>query len=115
MNVYVRIRFRSPGVEDWAAMRSLALGLTNDTGGVRVFADTNPDWLVVEFTMPTEAQYAAVPKIDGAIRFWADHRQDSVIGFPKSEAEQARADRKAERRRTRKQAADPTRNKAEKP
>jgi hypothetical protein len=113
MNVCVRIQFRSPREEEWASLRSLARGLTNDTDGVRVFADTSPDWLVVEFTMPTEAQYKALPKIEHAIRSWADNQLDSTIAFPISAAERASADRKANRRRTRKHAADQARNKAE--
>lgn len=50
--------------------------------------------------MPTEAQYKAVEKIDRAIRFYADNRLDSIIEFPKSEAERERNRRKAERRST---------------
>ena len=104
MNVCVRIQFKSPGDAELDSMRSLAQRLTDSPESVRVFADTTPGWLVAEFTMPTEAQYAAVPKIDSAIRFWADDRMDSTIGFPRSEAEQARADCKAEKRRTRRRA-----------
>jgi hypothetical protein len=101
MNVRVRIRFESAGPDELASMRSLARDLTNSPDHVRVFADETPGWLVAEFSMPTEAQYAAVPKIDRAIRFWAGDRLDSTIAFPKSEAERARARRKAERRRSR--------------
>jgi hypothetical protein len=87
-------------------MRSLALRLTNSPDAVRVFADGTPGWLVAEFTMSTEAQYKALPKIDRAIRFWADNRQDSTIGFPMSEAERARADCEGERRRARRRTPD---------
>lgn len=105
MNVRVRIQFESPGEEEQSSMRSLARSLTNHPASVCVSADETPGWLIAEFTMPTEPQYAAVPKIDRAIRFWAWKRLDSRIGFPMSEAERARADRKAERRRARRRRA----------
>jgi hypothetical protein len=101
MNVRVRIQFKSPGEDELASMRSLARQLTNSPDHVRVFADAEPQWLVAEFTMPTEAQYAALPKIEAAIRFWAWERLDSTIEFPMSEAERARADRRAAQRRAR--------------
>jgi hypothetical protein len=104
MNVCVRILFESPGQNELASMRSLARRLTDSPEDVRVFASDSPGWLVAEFSMPTEAQYKAVEKVDRAIRFWASDPLDSVIGFPKSETEQARARRKAERRRNRRRA-----------
>ena len=73
---------------------------------VRVSAiEGRPGWLVVEFTMPTEAQYKAVGKIDHALRLYGGNRLDSAIGFPKSEAQQARCQRKAERRRAKRRGA----------
>jgi hypothetical protein len=104
MNVQVRIQFEAPGQEQLTSMRSLARSLTNNPKEVRVLADKTPGWLVAEFTMPTEAQYAAVSKIDREMRFWVSDRMDSVISFPKTEAERARARRKAERRRNRRRA-----------
>jgi hypothetical protein len=101
MNVRVRILFDSPGQDQRAALLSLTRSLSNTPADVRVFADDDPGWLVAEFTMPAEAQYRAVDRIDRQIRFWADDRLDSVIEFPKSEAELARAKRKAEQRRNR--------------
>src|SRR4051812_38726211 len=101
MNVQVRIHFESPGEEQLASMTSLAQALTHRPESVHVFADEAPGWLVAEFTMPTEPQYAAVETIDRAIRFWADDRTDSTICFPRTAEEQARAARKAERRRAR--------------
>lgn len=100
MNVRVRIQFASPGEEELSAMRSLARSLTNNPASVRVGAD-EPGWLVAEFTMPTEPQYAALPKIEREIRLCVWDRRDVRIGFPMSEAERARADRKAEQRRLR--------------
>lgn len=105
MLVHVAIQFENPGPEDEASMRSLALDCTNRPDSVRVFPGEKPGWLVVEFTMPDSAQYAAVPRIEGAIRFWGWRRQDSTICFPRTAAEQARAERKAERRRARRRQA----------
>jgi hypothetical protein len=86
MNVRVKIQFDSPGQDALDAMESLARSITNDPRSVRVVAlDDAPDWLAVEFTMPTEAQYKAVAKIDRAVRLYAGNRLDSTIGFPKSE------------------------------
>jgi hypothetical protein len=101
MNVRVEIMFESPGEDELARMRSLACGLTDRPDSVRVFAGEKPRWLVAEFTMPTEAQYKAVSKIDWAMRSHAGDRWDSTIRFPKTAAEQARADRKNVRRRAR--------------
>jgi hypothetical protein len=102
MNVCVRIQIESPTKEDWGAMRSLANGLTDNGESVRVFADPEQaDWLVAEFTMPTEAQYKALPKIERAIRFHAEERLDSTIAFPYTEDERERADRRAARRKAR--------------
>lgn len=102
MNVRLRIQFKPSTEEDWGAMRSLANSLTNDRAGVRVFADPEkPDWLVAEFTMPTEAQYKVLPKIESAIRWHAGNRWASTVSFPMPATERARADRKAARRRAR--------------
>ena len=106
MNVRVQVLFDPPDEDARNAMRSLGRSVTNDPDSVRVFAsDDDPDWLVVEFTMPTEAQYKAVDKVDRAVRFHAWERLDSTIGFPKSEAERARTRRKTQRRREKRQAA----------
>ena len=81
-------------------MRSLANSLTDNRDSVRVFADPEQaDWLVAEFTLPTEAQYKALPRIERAIKFYAGNRCDSAIGFPYTEAERERADRRAARRK----------------
>lgn len=101
MNVRVRIRFKPPTEQDWQAMRSLAAGLTNNPESVRVSADDPPDWLVAEFTMATEAQYKALPKIERAIKFHAGNRSDARFSFPYTESERARADRRAMRRKAR--------------
>ncbi len=88
-------------------MKSLAGDLTNNAASVQVVAGETPDCLVAEFTMPTEAQYIAVEKVDGAIRFWASNGMDPTIAFPRSEAERANAERKAERRRAKRQGRKP--------
>ncbi len=101
MNVRVRILFKPPTEDDWGSMRSLANSLTEEPNSVKVSADENPEWLVVEFTMPTEAQYKALPKIERAVRLHAWNRWDSTFGFPYTEAERAQADRRAARRKAR--------------
>jgi hypothetical protein len=102
MQVRVRIEFKPPTEEDWEAMRSLAQSLTNDRDGARVFADPEQaDWLVAEFTMPTEAQYQVLPRIERAIRLDVWNRWDSTIAFPYTAAERERADRRAARRKAR--------------
>ena len=102
MQVGVRIQFQPPTAEDWGAMRSLANRLTNNRDGVRVFADPEqPDWLVAEFTMPSEAQSQALPRIKSAIRFHAWNRWDSTLACPYTAAERERADRRAARRKAR--------------
>lgn len=105
MRVRVQILFESPGGDQLASMGSLAQNLTNDPVSVRVSPDEPPGWLVAEFTMPTESQYVAVPKIDRAIRFWANDRLDSIIRFPKSEAERTHGRHKAEQGRSRRRRA----------
>jgi len=99
MNVLVRVLFDPPTEEDWQAMRRLGGGLTDDPASVRVYADVRPGWLVVEFTMPTEAQIKAVDKIDRVLRFSVFNRFDTMIGFPRTPAEEARARRQNERRK----------------
>jgi hypothetical protein len=105
MNVRVHIQLESPSESDRASLVSLGRSLTNDPQSVFV-REKKPDWLIVEFTMPTEAQYKAVDKIDRAIRWHADNRMDSIIEFPKSAAERERNQRKAERRRARRRLRD---------
>ncbi len=102
MDVRVEIQFKKGGEKELAAMKSLANDLTNRREGVRVFPDpANPDMLVAEFTMVSEAQYKAVDRIFAAIRFWAENRLDSAIQFPRSEAQILRDRRKAEKRKAR--------------
>lgn len=104
MNVRVRIQFKPPTDDDWQRMRWLAECLTEERENIRVFADADPEWLVAEFTMPTETHYRAEPKISRAIDLYAGNRNDSMFGFPKSEAERARADRKSAARKARRKA-----------
>lgn len=107
MKVRVEVQFDSLGENDWDDMTSLGRSVTNDAQSVRVSAvEGRPGWLAVEFTMPTEPQYKAVDRIDRSLRIYGGNRLDSAIGFPKSEAERARAERKAERRRARRRSAN---------
>ena len=105
MQVQVAVLFEAPGSEEDGDLRALASSLTNDKQSVRVARrDGDPRWLTVEFTMPTQPQLQAVSGIDAELRFYAGNRLDSAIGFPKSEAEQRRADRKNARQRARRKA-----------
>jgi len=91
MDVRVEIQFEHPSEEDWQASRAIARSLTNKPDSVRVTADPErPDWLIVEFTMPTKAQYKAVDKIDAAVRYHAWNRLDSIICFPRRKPRRAR-------------------------
>jgi hypothetical protein len=100
MNVRVRIQFDELTERDWQVMWSLAKSLTNNKDSIRVVADAHEEnWLVAEFTMPTQAQDKAVDVIDRALRFADVTRIDSTISFPKTQAERARAHRKNERRK----------------
>ena len=97
MKVRLEIQFESPTAEDEDSLRGLALGLTNDQDSVRVVArEDQPDWLVAEFTMPTEAQYKAVDTIDARIRFSLWNRMDSIICFPKTAAQPRHPRRKSQ-------------------
>ncbi|MBN1589095.1 MAG: hypothetical protein JW888_06245 [Pirellulales bacterium] len=105
MKVHVEVQFDSPDKPDWADMQSLGRSVINDPKSVKVSAvEGRPRRLAVEFTMRTEPQIKAVDKIDRAMRIHGGNRLDSGIGFPKSEAELARAERKAERRRANRRA-----------
>jgi hypothetical protein len=102
MNLRLEIAFEAPTAEDKAALASVARELADDPQSVRVVPrDDNPHWLVAEFTMPTEAQYKAVDKIDRALRFSLGNRSDSIIMFPKTEQERRRSRSKTRRRRQR--------------
>jgi hypothetical protein len=82
MQVVVKVLFDSPSDDDIRQMRDLARELTDDRRTVRVDSDPEaPRWLVARFTMPTEAQYKAVAKIDGVLRYQVDNRLDSIIAF----------------------------------
>jgi hypothetical protein len=84
MQVRIEVMFGDTDSHHKADVRSVALGLTNDRASVRVFTkEDDPRWLVAEFTMPTQAQYRAVERIDGVIRFSLWEREDSVIYFPR--------------------------------
>ncbi len=109
MKVELHCLFESPGAEDWASMESLAGSLTDDRESVRVFAiDGRSNWLAVEFVMPTQPQYQVVAAIDRKLRFYAGNWMDSTIRFPRSEAEQQRAERKNARCRAKRRRPDTT-------
>jgi hypothetical protein len=104
MNVRLCILFKPPTEQDWQAMGSIAKGLSKEPESIRVYPEADPNWLVVEFTMPTEPQYKAEPKIMQAVRLSAWNRHDLTFGFPMTEAERIRADRKLTRAKERRKA-----------
>lgn len=105
MNVQIRILFRPPPTEeDWKSLRTLANRLTKKPESVRVFADTAPAWLVVEFAMPRQTQNEAVQKIDQSLRFHTVNHDETIISFPLTEAERSRVRRKTARRKARREA-----------
>ncbi len=107
MKVEIHCLFESPGADDCASMESLARSLTDDRESVRVFAiDGRPGWLAVEFGMATQPQYQAVATIDRKLRLYAGNWMDSTIRFPRSEAEQQRAEGKNARRRVKRRGPD---------
>ncbi len=99
MNVRVRVLFKPPTAEDWEAMHAVGRRLTNNPDSIAVSADDDPNWLVATFTIRTEPQHQAVDKVARAISFYVANRRDSAIGFPYTDAERARADRKNARQR----------------
>ncbi|MDZ7616206.1 MAG: hypothetical protein U1E05_04330 [Patescibacteria group bacterium] len=102
MNVRVAVLFDRVDEQAWDEVESLGLGLTNQPTSVRVSPlPDKADWLLLEFTMPAMRQMDAVDHIDGAMRLDLLERMDSVISFPRTAAEQARAERKNARRRFR--------------
>jgi len=104
MNVQVRIQFKPPTKDDRNAMRYVGESLTRRPKTVKVLVSEDPEWLVVDFTMPNEAECTAMDKIERAIKLWALGRREWTVCFPKSEAYWARQARKAARRRERRKA-----------
>ena len=99
MNVRLHMLFEPIEETDWETLRTLANRLTIDRKSVRVSEDEKPNWLVVHFTMATQPQYAAVDTIDEALTFDYGNGLDTVIWFPKTEAEAARAKRKNDKQK----------------
>jgi hypothetical protein len=61
-----------------------SLASATDTVSVQVCA-TEPPTAVLEFEMPTEAQYKVVDKIDSTVKFYAwEFYEDITIRFPKA-------------------------------
>jgi hypothetical protein len=86
-------------------MRVLADSLASDCASVKVYAEAGrAGWLVADFSMPTQAQYQALPAIERAIQLCAWRRMESTIAFPRSPEEQVRAERKLARAKARRRA-----------
>jgi hypothetical protein len=99
MNARVRVLFKGPTADDWEAMKSLGRYLTSKPESVAVSADDDPNWLIATFAMRTEPQHQAVDKVFRAIAYYCGNCRDSAVGFPYTEAQRARADRKNARQR----------------
>ena len=99
MNVRLHMLFRPIKEPDWETLRTVANRLTIDRKSVRLSLDEKPNWLVVDFTMAMQPQYAAVDTIDEALTFDCGNGLDTVIWFPKTEAEAARAKRKNDKQK----------------
>lgn len=99
MNVRLHMLFGPIQEGDWESLRTMANRLTIDRKSVRVSLGEKPNWLVVDFTMATQPQYAAVDTIDEALTFDYGNGLDTVICFPKTEAEAARAKRKNDKQK----------------
>lgn len=104
MLVRVRVQFNPIKDEDWQAMHWLAARLTAEPDQIVVSEDEVANWLVVLFSMPTEPQYRALPKIESSLRLNVSNRWDSTFSFPLTEQERIRADRKLEQARLRRRA-----------
>ena len=84
MKVHLAVMFDEPTQQDCEELRAAARALTDDRGSVRVFSEPDaPQWLVAEFTMAGQPQYAAVNRIDRCWEFRNLNRIDSAISFPK--------------------------------
>lgn len=99
MNARLQIFFQTITEADFETMRRVANRVTTGRKSVRVYEDEKPNWLAVDFTMATQPQYAAVDAIDRVLKFDYGNGSDTVIQFPRSEAEEARSKRKNERRK----------------
>ena len=104
MNARLHMLFRPITEDDWVTVRIVANRVTSDTKSVRVSEGDNPNWLVVDFTMPKQTQNEAADAIDRALEFHGGKGLDTAIQFPRTEAEEARAKRKNEKRKAERRA-----------
>ena len=99
MNARLKILFQTITKADFETLRNAANRVTTDRKSVRVYEDEKPNWLVVDFSMATQPKYAAVDAIDRALKFVYGRGSDTIVQFPRSAAEDARAKRKNEKRK----------------
>ncbi|NLS94479.1 MAG: hypothetical protein GXX96_20165 [Planctomycetaceae bacterium] len=96
MNVHLAVMFDEPTTQDAEELRAAARALTDDRRSVRVSSEPErPQWLVAEFTMASQPQYAAVNRIDRCWEFRNLNRIDSAISFPKEAEPSGRRKRQA--------------------
>lgn len=109
MNVRISCIYDALDSRAWKEMHALAEGLTNDPRSVRVSGGPKPSMLTVDFTMKKKQQYEVAETIRVSLR-GAGLGELDRIEFPRTELEQAQAERRQERvrerRRLRKLAAE---------
>ena len=108
MNVRITCIYDALDSRAWKEMHALGEGLTNDPKSVRVSGGPKPSMLTVDFTMKKGRQFEVAETIRKSLRATGLGEFHSVQ-FPRTELEQAQAERRLqrarERRRLRKLAA----------
>ena len=89
---------------DFKTLRKVATRVTTDRESIRVSLGEKPNWLIVEFKMARQTQNAAVDAIDRSLKYDCGRSSDTVIQFPRSETEEARAKRKNEKNKAKRRA-----------
>ena len=97
MNARLHMLFQPITEADFETLRRVANRVTIDPKSVRVSSSEQTNWLIVDFTMARQLQISAVDAIDRALEFDGGRCSDTIIQFPRSDAEEARAKRKNEK------------------
>lgn len=103
-NVELRVQFKKDVKEGRECMRIAALRLTDDPKSIRESIDPEPEWYRIEFTIPETPEGKAIDIIETAVRHHVWMRWDWTVGFPWTEAQRLRAERKNARARERRAA-----------
>lgn len=84
MNVRLEVLCNGDSSENANDLRFAALELTDEPKSLRVFPkETQPEWLVAEFTMPSQRQMDAADRIYRSVNFQMPDRVDLAISFSK--------------------------------